>query len=295
MQTLTQKENAVAIEFPSTWDPASLTDVKLHIIAPSDGEVLESDIETSLYTPTTLASTAGRYTQSLVLTAGAAALEIDDPIRIVGAAGREDHRVEGYDASTRTVTLTKPVDRGFEIGSTVYRLSAKAVIDLADTETYPAGLRAILKWVPEGSGAPYTEVIEVEGFDQSHLSGLRADLEAFYPRTFDALTIPEDRLPRFERAAIEELRLELQTRGLDISRVRDQSILLPVVSALIAYRQVRPGDFRTAEERRELGIDYAQALKRLCKHPIWQDADGDLTEDIDETTSRRLIFKRSWR
>ena len=295
MITLTQKQNAAVIEFPSTWDPTTITDVKLHILDPSDGTVIENDIESSLYTATALVSTAARYTRNLVLAPTSEALSIGDPIRILGTAGAEDHRVAGYDATTKAVILTKPTDRGFEIGASVYRLSASAVIDLADTVTYPAGKRLILKWVPEGSGAPYTEVAEVEEFDQTHLSGLRGALEAFYPRTYDALTVPEDRIPRFERAAIEELRLELHTRGLDIARVRDQAILLPTLSALIAYRQVIPGDYRTEDERRELGKNYALTLARLCKHPVWEDSDGDLTEDVDETSARRLVLRRSWR
>jgi len=293
MITLTNKTTSIPLAFPAGWNPASLTGVTLQI-ADKDASELRAAAAATLYTPTTLGTAAAQFAGVVYLAALAGPLAIGDRVRITGVNGYEDHTVKGYAATGKIVTLERVIDRAFEIGATVHRLSAIAAVDLSSTTTYPPGTQVVLTWTPTGTGSALTEQAEIEATAQIDVAGVKKDLEALFPRAYDALKIPMDRLDTILRMAQDDLRLELASRGLDIARVKDQRLLSPPLLIFVARAWTLNGDDDLIEERKVLNKEYDSAITRLCNLPIWVDSDGDGVDDVDETRNYPQYFERSW-
>lgn len=293
MITYPNDTTRIVCQYPLTWGPSALTDVTL-TVATTAGIELQAATSAALYTQTTLDAAASRFARSITLDAAAGALAIGDIIRITGVNGYEDHTVKGYDAASKAVDIELILNRDFEAGATVDRLSAVATVDFSDTDDYAPGTQIVLTWAPTGTGAPFTVVAEIEADDQINTADFLRDFRALYPRAYDALKTPADRLGIMIRMAQDELRLTLSGRGLDIARVKDQRLLNPPLMALVARYWALNGDQNLDDERKILGVMYSEAVENLCGLPIWVDNDGDGVEDDGETQDHPVFFERVW-
>ena len=293
MQTFSHQTTVIPLSFPLSWDPSDLSSVTLQI-ADVDGNELQAATGVSLYTATTLAEDVHVYEDSITLADDAEGLSIGDHIRITGIYGYEDHVVKGFDTETKLVTLERATEIDFEEGAFVYRLSAIATVDFSNTDTYPSGIQLVLTWTPTGTGSPITEQAEVEGFAQVDVAGLAADLQVMFPRAYEALKSPADRLDRMVRICTEEIRDALAIRGCDIARIKDQRRLTPLISAAVAYHWSLNGDVALQDERETLGQYYSATLENFAKLPLWVDLDGDGKQEEGETQDYPLFFERNW-
>lgn len=275
------------------WDPSLLTAVDLTINDVAGNE-LQAATEASLYTATTLEADANRYSRNIVLADESEDLEIGDRIRIIGIQGYEDHIVKGYDSTTLTAILEEILDRDFEACALVYRLSAISTVDLSDTDVFAPGIQIVLIWTPTGTGSPFTELAEVEGYDQIDLPSFVDDLRIIYPRVYDAFTKPANRLGRVIQIANDQLRIALASRGLDIARIKDSRLLTAPMLDLVASLWTKSGDVNTEDERKQINKSYSESFEALTRHPIWVDADGDGIQDDTEVQDYPYFFERTW-
>lgn len=293
MITYTNATTQIAIQYPRTWDVTALTDVTLQI-ADVEGNELQAATSAALYTQTTLADDATRFSRTIEVAAAAADLEIGDVIRIAGVNGYETHTVRGYDATNKIATLELTINRDFETGATVDRLTAISTVDLSDTDTYPPGIQLMLTWAPTGTGDSFTTLAEIEADSQIDLAEFTKDFKAVWPRAYNALKEPADRLDIVLRLAQDELRMTLATRGLDIARVKDQRLLNPPLMTLVARYWTLNGDENLDDERKVINSMFSANIEALCKLPIWVDTDGDGILDDGEDQSHPVYFERVW-
>lgn len=293
MITYTAKTTTIKKQFPRGWDPSTLTGVTLQI-KDVDGVELQVAAAAALYTATSIDGDASRFAYSFTLDAGAGALVPGDIIRIVGVNGQEDHIVKGWDDTNKVVDLETYINRDFEDGAAVYRLSAVATVDFSNATTYPAGTQLVLVWTPTGSGSSFTERAEIETRLQVDVAAFTADFRALYPRAYDALSVPADRLDTIIRLALDELRLILLSRGLDMARVVDQRLISPPLMALVARYWTINGDENLEDERKVIDAAYSAAVEQLCTLPIWEDSDGDEILDEGEIQDHPVYFERVW-
>lgn len=293
MRTLTNQTTAISLGYPRTWEPADLTEVAFRIDDTDNNELLDDDTA-SLYTEAALDVAANRYAREITLEAGSEDLEIGDLIRITGVLGYEDHTVKGYDSDNLVAELEEHVDRDFEAGATVHRLSAVATVDLSDTDTFPPGIQMVITWTPTGTGAPLTELYEIESGLQIDVASFTEEFKALYHRAYKALKDPADRLDTIIRLAQNELRMTLASRLLDIARIKDQRLIAPPLMALVAEMWARDGDKETSDEHQKYTRAYSAALESLCLNPIWVDLDDDGTQDDGEVGSHPVSFERNW-
>ena len=304
MKTLTNQTTALRLDFPRTWTPEGLSGLTIQI-ADFDGNVLLAADDVELYPGSTLALDALRYSRSITLVepeepedpeeeTPVVDLATGDLIRVTGVLGYEDHVVKGWDGTNFVAELEAFVDRDFAAGATVWRLHATADLDLSSTDDFPAGTQLVITWKPTGTGAPITELAEIEATLQIDVSAFTRDFAAQYRRAYDALTKPADRLDTVIRIAQDDLRMTLESRFLDVARIIDQRLLNPPLMALVALMWARDGDKNTVDEMLIYERAYSAALERLCSHPVWTDLDGDGTHNDGETESHPAIFERIW-
>lgn len=293
MQTYTNDTTTIKKEFPRGWDPSTLTKVEL-TIADKDANVLQVATAAALYTATSLDGDADQFASSFVLDSAAGDLYPGDVIRISGVNGYEDHIVKGYDSATYTVLIELVLQRDFEDGADVYRLSSISTVDFSDTDDYPPGTQLVFTWTPTGTGAPYTEEAEIDDRVQLDAAEFTADFRALYPRAWKALSEPQDRFDRILRMAQDELRLVLMSRGLDVTRLVDQRLLSPPLMSMVARFWLVNGDEQMEDERKVIESKYSAQIEQLCRLPVWVDSDIDGIEDTDETTSYPVQYERVW-
>jgi hypothetical protein len=293
MSTFTNSTTSIPLDFPNTWDPSDLTGLTIQIADVEGNELIASSAAT-LYSETTLDSAVSRYSTSIVLADGSDSLSDGDQIRISGVLGYEDHVVKGWSLSDLTATLEDFVDRDFEAGATVNRLYAVATVDLSDTDVFQSGDMIVITWTPTGTGAPLTQIAEIEEYSQIDVAGFVGDFRALYSRAYKALTSPEGRLDTVIRLSQDELRTDLASRGLDISRIKDQRLISPPLMAKVAEIWARDGDKDSDDEHQRHSRTYSAALETLCSLPIWVDLDGDGAQEDGEIDTYPVILEEVW-
>lgn len=286
----------IRFRYPLEWEPADLTGLTLAINDQAANELMAADAAT-LYTESALDADANRYARKIVLENGSEDLEIGDLIRIQGILGYEDHTVKGYDSANLTAELEAHIDRDFEAGATVNRLSATIEVDLSDTDVFPAGTMLLLIWTPTGTGGPITQEAIISSYRQIDMSGLSEMMQDIYPRAYKALTTPRDRLKRVAARAVSDIRkrLLIMDDQFEINNIRDMDALLPVVSAQCAVLWTLNGDDDLDEERKTYKAEVDTEIEILSKDDIlWVDVDADLVDDPLEKRAHLHIFHTGW-
>jgi len=299
MITYTNSTTLIHIDFPLTWDPSALSALTLQI-ADHDAVELMAATAATLYTATTLDADVLRYASTVTLAATAGNVVAGNVIRIVGAAGYEDRVIKGYDTTTKIATLEQIVDNEYVDGDDVYLLSASVTVDLSNTTTFPLGQSMVFTWTPTGTGSPFTQLREIGSTIQVDVEGFEVGMRALFRRAYDGLKTPEDRLGTVLDEAQKDLRRQLISRRLDITRVMDQEVLEPSLRLLCAIYWARGGELVDGEklslkdELAEYRKDYSIEFELLCKNPIWVDTDMDNIEDPGETVSHEYYFRKGW-
>jgi hypothetical protein len=295
MRTLSNDTTSIQLDYPRTWNPADLTAVTIQISDVAGNELLADDaVEVAIYTETALDADSRRYTREIVLADESEVLDIGDLVRIKGILGYEDHVVKGYDAENLTAELEEYVDRDFEAGATVNRLSAIAPVDLSDTDVFPPGIQMVITWAPAGTGSVVTELAEIEAGLQIDVASFTKEFAALYPRAYNALKEPADRLDTVIRLVQDEMRGDLASRGLDISRIKDQKLINPPLMSMVALKWALGGDEDTSDELEVLEKVYSAAFEKLCRNPIWVDKNDDGIQNEGEVDSYPQYFERIW-
>ena len=285
----------IEFRFPLEWDPAALSGLTLTINDQSGNKLADAAAAT-LYTEAALDSDSRRYSREIVLEDNSDELAVGDPIRLSGILGHEDHTVKGWDSDNLTAELEKYVDRDFAAGSTVNRLSATIEVDLSDTDTFPAGTELLLIWTPTGTGGQCTREAVISAYQQMDLAGLRDEMQDIYPRAYDALTAPRDRLARVASRARGDIRsrLLIMDPAFEINSIRDQDVLVPAIAAQCAVLWTLNGDDDLEMERETYKGQVEAEIDVLSKLNIWVDEDDDLIEDPLENREHNMIFHKGW-
>lgn len=301
MDTYTNSTVLINIDFPETWDPSDLTGLTLKI---NDHDASDPPLMTAtaatLYTATTLGADVSRYLDEVTLAAAAGNLQPGDVIRIVGAAGKEDRTVKGYDSTTKVATLEQIVDNEYADGDAVYLLSASVTVDFSSLTTFPLGERMVFTWTPTGTGAPFTQLAEIAATVQVDIEKFDLTFRALFRRAYDGLKKSEDRLGTVFEEAQKLLRRKLVSRHMDITRVMDQDVLAPCLRLLCAIMWATGGELSEGDgptlkdELAEWRKEEISEFELLCSLPIWVDKDFDNIEDDGETVSHEYYSRKAW-
>ncbi len=280
-------------EFPAGWTATDVSSVGL-AIQDRSATVLRASEDIDLYTATTLNADVARFMSSIVLDSGADDLAIGDSILIRGVTGDEIHRVKGYNSATQTVEIESILDNPHEAGDAVIGLFGNDVIDVSDTDVFPAGQAMVLKWIPAGSGdAPVTETAQIT-VTKLDVAALGKRFGRIYPRAYEAFRTPVDRMADMIEEAEVQLRVELMSRNLDLQRLVNQDMAAPAIMAKMAYLWCLNGDVDKEDERKVIGNEYDRQFVLLTSLPLWTDTDQNLTEDEAEITDHDPIFGKGW-
>jgi hypothetical protein len=280
------------MEFPVEWDPKLLTGLTLTVKGRDGVELLAADAAT-LYTATTLAAAAPRFSGDIILDAGATDLVQLDPILITGVAGDERHTVKGFDSTTKAVELERILDNPHDSGDAVYGLFADYELNTTTVTDFPAGKKITLIWTPAGTGVPITETAQIAK-SELDIEGFERDFRDLYERAHRGLTEPRNKFAPMLAQAERRVENELRADGLDIQRVVDQSLLTPLIMAKLAWMWALGGDEGKEDERQVYGAEYQNEKNRVLSWPIWADDDQDNVEDEGEIKTHTPTFYRGW-
>jgi hypothetical protein len=251
------------------------------------GVVLAAAQDVAVRDPEPITADAARF-------AGAVLIDEDSDEILRGTVlkiGREYQTVKSCIGGVVSFELVLTDDHA--AGDLVYFPTGEIDVDLSDTDTFPGGLPITLIWTPEGTGAPITELAEVEAYAVDVI-GFADEFRTAYRRAYSGLTKPEDRLADTLKQAQRTLAQKLRRSSRDMSRIRDTSALIPSLMALCAIAWTRDGDDDLIEERKEFNKDFGAAYADLVDDPIWEDADGDLAEEESETADAPAYYGRVW-
>jgi hypothetical protein len=281
--------NVVRFEFPSEWSGSALSAMTLTVNDRNGDELLSAQAVT-LYTATTLGSAAARFAGEIILAAGAGALSPGDPILIAGASGAEKHRVKGYSATTRTVTLEGILENAHDSGDAVYGLWGVYTLDTTTVATWPKGLVCTLIWTPTGTGIAVTESAQIS-YAALDIEMLERRFSRLYPRAYNAFTRPVDRFADMVAEAEIQLASEVD---MDIQRIVDQEAVGTALMAKMAFLWTLDGDEQMIDERKFLAEECQKHVGYMTRNAMWTDSDQDTVEDTGELSSHPAIFERGY-
>jgi hypothetical protein len=284
--------NTLRIDYPVEWKTVDLTGVNVSV-KNTDGVELLASSAVTLYTTTSLDGEVSRYSDFIILDAGAGDLEPGDSILISGLACSEVATVKGYDTTTKKATLTKILDNEYEDGASVYGQFGTYDLDMSDTDSFKLGLTLQIIWEPVGTSQKTKELYEVS-IAKMDLVNLRSRFENRYPRAYRAFTTPNDIFADIANEAEEEVKFELLSEGLVYDRIVGQGLTILVIMAKMACMWTDNGDDEIEDEREHLKDKYAGLFARMLKLPIWQDTDQDDVKDEHEVDTHEPQFERNW-
>jgi hypothetical protein len=284
------------ITFPLAWDPTLLTGITL-TIQDRQGTVLMAAAPATLWGPEVLDGAASAFSTTFKLDGTPDNLEPGDQLKLVGAGGiSELQTVADYAPTTKIVTLESILRNGYSDGDDVYGLWAVITVDLSDTDDFPAGRELVLIWTPSGVSGAFTELAEISRYQQLDVSGFAEYLRDIYPRAYDGLVTPRNRLNTVVEEATQKVAALLIARDpkFILSKVRDQRLIRPAIAAACAVIWVRNGDAELEDERKEWRRDLAEEIETLALQQIWVDLEDDFIEDKNETMEHPYIFRKGW-
>jgi hypothetical protein len=285
----------IRFDFPVEWTGEDVTAVTL-TIEDRDGTELMAAAGLTLYTSTTLKVAVERFASTLDLADSAGSLSEGDTVKLVGIEGSETFRIKGWDAANKIAEIEGHTEYVYAIGDAVHGLFGDYSLDISDTDTFTAGLIMRFVWTPTGSGLPVTWEAQIAA-SALDISGLRQDFEDWFPRAYNAFTVPHDRLDRMQRIAERQLASEARadTPPWDIQRVVDQQEVLDTIMVKMAMLWALNGDEQLEDERKALGEEYTARKGVLKAQALWTDDDQDGVEDDGEKASHDTpYFQKGW-
>jgi hypothetical protein len=287
---------AIRVVFPESWDPALLTGLTL-TIKDRQGAVLMAAAPATLWPDAVLDGAAPAFSLSIKLDGTPTALAPQDPIKIVGAGGISEYQtVADYNTVTKVATLESILRNGYSDGDDVYGLWAIITVDLSNTTTYPAGKELTLLWTPSGISGEFTELAEISRYNQLDAAGFAQYLRDIYPRAYDGLVQPRNRLSTVIEEATQKVAALLISRDptFVLSKVRDQRLIRPAIAAACAVIWVRNADSELEDERKEWRRDLSEEIETLASQPVWVDLEDDFVEEAGETSEHPHVFRKGW-
>ena len=186
------------------------------------------------------------------------------------------------------------VDNPYDAGDSVYLLECTYTLDTTDTDSYQKTGEYKVSWSPVGTGIDSSDIYQILA-ESLQIDGFELSFKSIYPRAYDALFQPVNRLKEVLSAAEERLYGDLICDNLDMYSVKDKRVMKPVLMACVAYLWCLNGDDTLEDERKELKVDYSSRLASLKKMPIWIDSNADDIKDETEVQDHGPSFyERVW-
>ena len=271
--------------YPPGWDIDSITGVNITVNNTAGTELLAADA-TTLFTATTLdaATTVGADNVSLTAVTGATE---GRPYYIPSSSsGKSEHLVCRYvDTSGKNVYVERELRAAHASGAAfkgtycTYDLDTSTV---ADFTTTGANSQLVIIWTPVGSDdLPIYERAEVAISDYQ-ASDFESRFEMLYPREHQVIKAKTQPMADYYDESREQLRIALRSRGFQMNRAVDQSLLTPALLAHTRYLVTLSGGDKWVGEREAAMGEYVRQFETLCSESLWIDMDQDLIEDADE-------------
>jgi len=294
MQQLRYNNSAslLRMEFPPEWKPEDLTALTVEV-KNEDAEVLQAADAATLYTATTIDGDVDRFATEFILAAGAGPVAIGDTLRLSSAGGDETVVVRGYTAAARTVRIEGILENQYSDGDSVRGLFATYSLDTTDTDAFTLGMVVTLLWNPTGAGHETRTLAQVSK-SRVDLMGIRKRFQRLYPRAYSAFTVPDDRFDDMVFEAEEGVKVDMLLALMDFDRIVDQTVVIQVVMARMAFNWTMNGDDAMIEERDFMDTQYNKVLGKIKNLPIWQDSNQNDKKDKDEVTTHQPRFGRNW-
>jgi hypothetical protein len=284
--------NVLRFEFPVEWDPSDLTAVSLTILNRKAVELLAATSVT-LFADTTLNGAVDKYSSTIVLDSGTDALAIGDQIRLTGIEGSEVCQVKAYDSATYTAELEEILQNDYANGDTVQGLFGDITVDTTATTTFTTGLELTLLWTPTGTGLPTRELAMISKTELD-IVGMRKRFQTKYPRAYNGLKDPVDRLNDVLVEAEVEVGEELKANLIDIQRLPDQDGIALAIMTKAVLIWLLDGDKDKEDERKFFLNQYEKHIGFLTREALWTDDNQDNVEDAEEVDDHEPLFGRSW-
>ena len=276
---------SLRLEYPSHWRAELITAITVAIADESGGALLAATAAT-VYTATTLASAASLGAVTCTLTGTAGNLAVGDRIRLSGPV--EDCTVKNYNSTSKVATLERALLADHAISSAVYPLWCTYALSTSTVATWPMGLECVLRWTPTGDDLQLTEYAIVSGAAFG-AKAYRERFAAIYPSEYE---VAQARLEAVYEEARSRIRYRMAGKNLDIDRVVDQEILMPVLIDMMRYLIVCSGGNSFATERENSWANFLMSEDVLTSQPIWADDDQDGAQDEAEVETHEP-FRRA--
>jgi len=284
--------NVLKLIYPPEWNVEDLTAVTITVKDLLGNTLLDADTVT-LQAVATLESAVSRYDTSID-TDYTGSFDAGQMIKLVGSVGSEIKRIKGWDSSTKLIELETIVDNPYDAGDSVYSLQCEYTLDTTDTDSYQKTGEYKVVWSPVGTGNDAPDIYQILP-ESLQISGFVLSLKSIYPRVYDALINPVNRVDEFIDAAEERLYIDLMADGLDMYALKEQRLLKPVLMACVAHLWSLSGDKALEDEKRELKVDYSSRLSSLKKLPVWIDMNADDIMDDNEVQDHEpKFYERVW-
>jgi hypothetical protein len=269
---------ALRLEYPSHWRAETITACTVAISTTGAGELLAATAATC-YTATTLGAAATLGAVTITLTGTAGNLATGDRIRLVSPY--EDVTVKSYNSTSKVATLERALLADHANGTAVHGLWCTYSLSTATVATWTLGLECVCKWTPNSDDLPLTELSIVEGVG----FGAKAYKERFaaiYPSEYE---VAQARIEMIYEEARSRINYRLQGKNLNIDRVVDQEILMPVLLDMMRFLVVNSGGNAWATERESAWATFLASEDVLTSQPIWADDNQDGAEAEAEVTT----------
>jgi len=192
------------------------------------------------------------------------------------------------------VQLESILDNAHDEDEKVWGLFGTYTLDTTTIADYPKGQICTFLLTPDNGDSPFTVFRQVAA-SSLELTGLRGEFMDGYPRYYDLLTNPVDRLARVQQQAERHVYNWCLSEGLDIQRLVGQTVILDAVMTRMAYLALNSGDVQTDDERKFLSAEYESQLGIILKLPLWTDDNQDNIEGDGETSTHIPTFSgKTW-
>jgi hypothetical protein len=266
------------LEFPEHWDTESITGVTVAVTTRGNSSLLAAQ-DATIYTATTLGAAASAGDAYVTLAEGADAPSPGD-IMIIAASDDGDRErivVSHYDSVNRYLYPEDYLESAHSSGAAVYGAYATYALDASSATNYPKTAIVVVTWTPDSDDTAVTEEYVVAATSMAG-GGLWADLSNSYPTVYEKIAgRDKDRLEDVIRSRFGNA---LRHRGLDINRVKDQTLLSDGM-VLFARFIILSDSSVENETYMRAKTEFKDWLDMLAASPIWQDFDQDGAEDGD--------------